>query len=790
MKHVGQLVAVVVCALCAGCDRGATVATEGEATMQDQSKHEPQAGHHEPNRLASETSPYLLQHAFNPVDWYPWGDEAFEAARKRNVPIFLSIGYSTCYWCHVMERESFEVEAVAEIMNRDFVCIKVDREQRPDVDEIYMTACQVFTRLTTGRASGGWPLSVFLEPTSLKPFVVGTYFPPQPAYGKPSFTQLLENIHTAWDNDRTAIESQAGQLATMITTELEGQAGVKPLDPALAQRALSSLLSFHDATNGGFGGAPKFPQPSYIELMIAAGWDRPDVQTAVRKTLDSMAIGGVYDHVGGGFHRYAVDGDWTVPHFEKMLYDNGQLASLYADVHERTGDPFYAEVVRGILDYVVREMTAPDGAFYSAQDAEVNAREGESYIWRPAQIRSALGESGHAEDIDLALAVYGLSKGANFRDPHHADAPPTNVLRFTDRPRAVAARHGMEREEFLARMAGINAALLAVRDTRDQPLLDDKVLGSWNGLMIKGMADGGRVLEDDAFVAAAVRAANATLARLGTDDGGLLRASRGDAAQIAAFLEDYALLADGLIALHRATGDGAWLDKAGSLVEAARLRFWNDERGGWFDTRANQSDLFVRSTNYSDGAVPSGSGSMLLVLLDLYELTGDETLLGDIEQAFAAASVSLARNPVGMSRSARALIKAGDFIPQVLPSVAVEPPPDQPVRTVLLAGDEPDSYTLRLTIAESMHINAHEPGDAKLVGLAIQPVSGGTVEIDWPAGELYRGEIRIHRSMVDVPIRVVRDTPQSKVVLDVLWQACTDQVCHRPTQTQLTVPPR
>ena len=452
----GFIRAAIVAALMVGCDsdlpaKDPAASSGAPATEQQESKpespmktestnpgdsHAQQHGSRrgEPNRLAEETSPYLLQHAYNPVDWYPWGEEAFAAARQRNVPIFLSIGYSTCYWCHVMERESFEKPEVAKIMNRDFVCIKVDREQRPDVDEIYMTACQVYTRVTTGRASGGWPLSLFLDPTTLKPFFAGTYFPPEPGFGKPSFTQLLAGVHDSWGTQRATLEEQSNQVAMMVTRELETQAGVQPLGASLGARAVSGLMSYHDKINGGFGGAPKFPQPVYLELMIAGGWDRPEVQQAVRKTLDAMAIGGIYDHVGGGFHRYAVDADWTVPHFEKMLYDNGQLASLYADVYQRTGDEFYAEVVRGILDYVLREMTAPDGAFLSAQDAEVNAREGGSYIWLPEEIREALGAQDHAQDIDFTMEVYGLAGGSNFKDPHHQDAPPANVLRFKDRP--------------------------------------------------------------------------------------------------------------------------------------------------------------------------------------------------------------------------------------------------------------------------------------------------------------------------------------------------------------------
>lgn len=799
----------IVAALILGCDQDvpakdsapesvvvqSTQDSTTERTMETESEHSgeqhshSQDGHQgEPNRLADETSPYLLQHAYNPVNWYPWGEEAFAAARERDVPIFLSIGYSTCYWCHVMERESFENPEVGKLMNRDFVCIKVDREQRPDVDEIYMTACQVFTRITTGRASGGWPLSIFLDPKNLKPFLAGTYFPPQPGFGKPSFMQLLDSVHTAWETKRPAIEEQANQIATLVTRELETQTGVQPLDTSLVNRAVSGLLSFYDETNGGFGGAPKFPQPVYVELMIDGGWDRPDVQQAVKKTLDSMAIGGIYDHVGGGFHRYAVDEDWTVPHFEKMLYDNGQLASLYADVYERTGDEFYAEVVRGILDYVLREMTAPDGAFLSAQDAEVNAREGGSYIWLPEEVKSSL--SNNEDDLNMALEVYGLSSGPNFRDPHHPDATPANVLRFQERPEALAKAQGVSREEFMERLSSINSELLKVRDKREQPMTDDKVLAAWNGLMIKGMADGGRVLQDQRYIDAAAKGASAVLARLQQDNDGLLRTSRGDVAQIDAFLEDYALLAEGFIALYRATDDQAWLENAEKLVEAARERFWNDERGGWYDTQADQADLFVRSTNLGDGAVPSGSGTMLLVLLELYELTGNDTYIDDASAAFRSVSANLAQNPTGMSRSTRAVLKASEIAPSALPKVAESPPPSQPVRAALFATADPGNWVVRLTIAPTMHINAHEPGDSDLVGLSIQAVSGGTISVAWPEGELYRDEIRIHKGVIDVPVTVNRDTPESTVVLNVIWQACTDTVCLRAEQTEIKVPPQ
>ena len=575
-----------------------------------------------------------------------------------------------------------------------------------------------------------------------------------------------------------------------MARELEVQPGVEPLGLDLVSEGVSALVRYHDAEHGGFGGAPKFPQPVYLELLVDGGWERPEVREVVTKTLDEMANGGIYDHVGGGFHRYAVDEHWTVPHFEKMLYDNGQLASVYADVHTRTGDVYYAEVVRGILDYVIREMTDPDGAFRSAQDAEVDAREGGSYIWRPAEFTAVLEQAGLAEDVEFAMNVHGLAAGTNFRDPHHRDDPPANVIRLSDRPGQLAAGMEMDRAVFVERMARVNAALLAARDTRPQPLTDDKVIASWNGLMIAGMADGGRALKEPRYIEAAERAADAVLARLGREDGGLHRTARGEKAQIDAFLEDYAMMAEGLLAIYEATGDSARLEQAEALVAAARDRFWNDERGGWFDTRADQADLFIRSVNLGDGAVPSGSSTMLLVLLDLHERTGKTAFLDDARAALRSMSVSLAANPVGMARGVRAIIKSAKIAPEILPDVKTSPPPATPVRAALLKTDDPNRWVVRLSIEGGMHVNAHDPGDDQLIGLSLEAVSGGSIQVAWPVGTPYREEIMIHRGLVDLPVVIERSAPDSTVVLRVGWQACTDTECLRPEQVELSILPQ
>jgi uncharacterized protein YyaL (SSP411 family) len=783
-----------------------------DSTMnQHASGHGSGDGDRTPNRLVDETSPYLLQHAWNPVDWRPWGPEAFEEARRRDVPIIVSIGYSTCYWCHVMERESFEDPAVAEIMNRDFVCIKVDREQRPDVDEIHMAACQIYTQATEGRPSGGWPLNAFLNPDNLEPFLVGTYFPPEPAYGRPSFKQLLQNVASAWASQREEIAAQAGRIAALVREQLSARVDPTPLDPGLAARTAAGLLQFHDAEQGGFGGAPKFPQPVYLELLLEVGGDSPELRAALSRTLDRMAVGGIHDQVAGGFHRYSVDAEWTVPHFEKMLYDNGQLASIYAEAHARTGDPYHAEVVRGILDYVGREMTDADGAFWSAQDAEVDTREGGTQIWTEDEMRSSLVDAGLASDVDFALALYGLDGGANFRDPHHPDAPPSNVLRLRDRPEAIAAAMGMDPAAFAARRATVDAALLATREGRPQPALDDKILASWNGLMIRGFADGGRVLGEPAYIDAADRAADAVLARLGRADGGLNRTARGEVVQIDAFLEDYALMAEGLLALHRATGDPRRNEQAAALVEAARERFWNDERGGWYDTQAGQSDLIVRASNISDGAVPSGAGTMLLNVIELAKLTDDPRYLDTAEAALAGMSGGIAANPSGAARSVIAVERLAAIDPARLPRgsagstgatgadvASTSEPAVRPDVTVvepsIIEGDEPGSYRLRIDIPEGQHVNAHEPGgdtpeSAGLVGLSLQVVSGGSIEVTWPAGEPWRDGVRVHEGRVEIPFVVAPDDADSTVVFVVGWQACDDRVCFRPEQREFAIRP-
>lgn len=745
------------------------------------------------NRLARETSPYLLQHAFNPVDWYPWGQEAIEAARRLDRPIFLSIGYSTCYWCHVMERESFEDERTAAILNSDYIAIKVDREERPDVDEVYMTACQVFTQITEGRPSGGWPLSVFIDPVSLAPFHVGTYYPPAPAFGRPSFSQVLEAIAAAWRDRRDEVLQQGHRLAELVGQQVSSPAPRRTLGPSTVDEAINTLMSVHDRRTGGFGGAPRFPQPVFLELLIASGWERPPVREAVVRTAVAMALGGIHDQVGGGFHRYSVDENWVVPHFEKMLYDNGQLACLYAALYERTRDPLFERTLRDTLEWVRREMTAPQGGFFSAQDAEVGAREGASYVWTPEEVVTALEAGGRASLAPAALAVFGLNEGPNFRDPHHPDAPPVNVLVMADRPEALATSRGVDVEAFLAQLDEIRQILLDARNRRPQPLTDDKILAGWNGLMISGFAEGGRVLNDGQMIETASRAAAFILDRMRDTDGGLLRVHREGASRIPAFLEDYALLARGLLDLHRASGEERWLTAAEELVADSTRRFRNEGAGGgYFDVQEGASELFVRPRTVSDGALPGGSTTMINVLLDLNERTGDRRFLMQGAADLATISGELAAHPVGAARGMLAVLRIArvdaDLLPRGEPAqegtivISVEPNP------LVLDGLE-THFAVTIELPEGVHVNAHEPAAEGLVGLALELAGGDDLELDvrYPPGGVHHGApatvagtVRIDGT---VRRRDISTSPQATpAMLRLTFQPCTADACLEPVR--------
>jgi uncharacterized protein len=551
------------------------------------------------NRLAGESSPYLLLHRHNPVDWYPWGEEALARARREDKPIFLSVGYSTCYWCHVMERESFSDPGVAAVMNRDFVNVKLDREERPDLDEIYMTATQILT------GQGGWPNSLFLTP-QLEPFFAGTYFPPDDAHGRPGFRHLLEDLAEAWKQRRAEVEEQAAEMARAMRRFLEERArpAPEPPGPGACWRGVDALARRFDRQWGGFGGAPKFPTPSNLCLLLEMAPERPDAGEMLAATLDAMARGGIYDQLAGGFHRYATDREWKVPHFEKMLYDNGFLLELYAREHARTGDAQAARVARETAAFLEREMTSPEGALWSAIDAETDGHEGAYYVWTRAEIDAVLGD----EDAAFTAPLLGFAGPPFFEGNRY-------VLHAPERWEEVARRRRLDPAELLREMAGPRGRLLAARAARPRPATDDKVLADWNGIAIAGLAIAGRLLGEPRFVAQAARAADHVLGEMRPPGGPLLHVWRAGRARIPAYLADYAFLVRGVLALHAATGEARWLAAAAELADEQSARL-GDPEGGFFVAGASP-DLLFRSKDPFDGAAPAANAVAVLNLIDL-----------------------------------------------------------------------------------------------------------------------------------------------------------------------------
>ncbi len=586
------------------------------------------------NRLAKEKSPYLLQHAHNPVDWFAWNDEAFVKARTENKPIFLSIGYSTCHWCHVMERESFEQESVGKFLNEHFVSIKVDREERPDVDKIYMT----FVQSTTG--SGGWPMSVFLTP-ELKPFFGGTYFPPDARYGRPSFLQLLEQIANLWRERKMEIAASADELHARLELITARDAKENsPLTPQTLQRAAEMFKESFDATNGGFGGAPKFPQPSIPTFLLRAAkrFNDGEAVKMVLHTCDRMNAGGIHDQLGGGFARYAVDAEWLVPHFEKMLYDNAQLAQLYLDAFLVSGDERHAEVVRNILDYVLRDMTHPAGGFFSAEDADSEGQEGKFYCWTHDELSKLLSP----EEFIVATNYYGLTKAGNFVDHSHPNPlPGLNVLSIVN-PKVVEAD--------LPLLAAAKNKMLAVRAKRIRPHLDDKILASWNGLMLGAFARASAVLGDEKYRAAAEKNLQFIREKLWDEKSKTLfhrwRDGERDNVQL---LEGYAFQLSGVIELYEATLNPAHLDFAIELATALLEKFYDFANGGFWQSPVGTSDLILRIKDDYDGAEPSGNSVATLALLKLGKITDEQKFSEAAEQTLQLFAHRLQNQPAALA---------------------------------------------------------------------------------------------------------------------------------------------
>jgi uncharacterized protein YyaL (SSP411 family) len=609
------------------------------------------------NRLADETSPYLLQHKDNPVDWSPWGDEALTRARGEDKPILVSIGYSSCHWCHVMERESFEDADVAQYMNEHFVPIKVDREERPDVDAIYMEACQAMT------GQGGWPLNVFLTPDQA-PFYAGTYFPPEPRQGMPSWRQLLEAIVEAWTERREEIRSGAPQ----IVERLGGAALLEPsqeiMDPRVLDEAVAGLRRVYDPQWGGFGGAPKFPQASALEFLLRRG--ETDM---TRRTLTAMAARGMYDQVGGGFARYSVDAHWLVPHFEKMLYDNALLARAYLHGWQVLGDDLFRRVATETLDWALREMRGPEGGFYSALDADSEGEEGKFYVWDRAEIAELIGDDG--------ANWFGTTGRGNFDG--------RNIL-----------TRGQDEPEQLGEW---KETLYAERSKRVWPGLDDKRLASWNALMISALADAGAVLERSDYLDAARKTADFVLTEMRDGSGRLLRTWKDGRARLNAYLEDHAYLVEALLTLYEATFEPRWFAAAQELADSMIERFADDERGGFFDTASDHEQLVARRKSLEDNPIPSGNSSAAYGLLRLAALTGEHAYEQRAVGVFRLLHEVAARHPQAFAH----LLQALDFHFAQVKEVAIVGPDARPLERVVrnrfrphlvLAGGEPDGVPL------------------------------------------------------------------------------------------------
>ncbi|HZI64104.1 MAG TPA: thioredoxin domain-containing protein, partial [Thermoanaerobaculia bacterium] len=753
------------------------------------------------NRLADESSPYLLLHRHNPVDWYPWGEEALERARREDKPVFLSVGYSTCYWCHVMERESFSNPEIASLMNRELVNVKVDREERPDLDEVYMAATQLMTE------HGGWPNSVFLTP-DLKPFFAGTYFPPEDRYGRPGFPALIGAIAEAWRSRRPELEEQAEEMARALRRFLEERSTPASAPPParVAEASLAALERRFDAAWGGFGRAPKFPTPSNLFLLLEFAAERPRAAEMLAATLDQMGRGGIFDQLAGGFHRYATDREWKVPHFEKMLYDNGLLLEIYAREHARSGDPEAARVARDVAWFLEREMSGPDGEFWSAIDAETHGHEGAHHVWTRAELLEVLGE----EDAAFLAPIYGF------------DGPPffeaDRYVLHLPRPLAEqAAARRVSPEELLAQIAPLRDRLLAARGRRERPATDDKVLADWNGMAISGFAVAGRLLGDGGLIERAARAAEFVLARL-RPAGRLYHAWRGGEAKIAAFLADYAYLIRGLLELDAASGPAGgerWRAAAAELAAEQQERL-GDPRGGWWNA-ASSPDLLFRSQEVFDGAVPAANAIAVLNALTLAERTGEPRFRAEAERALRAFA-PLVEAQVEAARTLTVAARRFDPEPVAAAGAAADAEPGG----VASGGDRADPlraafgdlgvraeaervvaaearyagggrgpgdwrpFRVQLHIAPGFHLHPNPASDSAFVATAIEGDGMDLRRVVYPPGVTTdAGAAGVYRGEVEISGEASPLLPTGRLLLT--YQACDETRCLPAVTRELPV---
>ena len=769
-----------------------------------------QPDHEYTNQLIHETSPYLLQHAHNPVNWYSWGKDALQKAKEQDKPIFLSVGYSTCYWCHVMERESFEREDVAKILNDHFIAIKVDREERPEIDEQYMLA----TQLVTGGA-GGWPNSVWLTPDG-RPWMAGTYFP------REQFKQVLTQLAEIWKTRRPEVEQQADQLAQAIQRIGSGQnvQSAKPVNQQLVDQAIGALRQSFDARRGGFGGAPKFPPHGSLRLLIHEYRRTKDRATRnmLTRTLDAMAMGGMHDHVGGGFHRYSTDERWFLPHFEKMLYDNAQLIRAYTDGYLLTGDERYQNVVQDIFSWVRREMTGPDGAFYSAIDSGEVGEEGEFYLWEYDEVLDVLKE----RDGKLFAELYGLKKGGNFREEATGERPGTNVLSLPTSIDRVAKDKRLDPAKLRSDLEVMRATLLTVRNKRVPPHKDDKILTSWNALMIAALAYAGRQLNEPRYTQAAAKAAEFILATM-TRDGQLLRTYRAGQAKLLGYLDDYAYFAEALVELHEATGEQRWLDWARRLADTMLDEFEDERDGGFFFTTSSHEDMLLRSKSLRGGGnVPSSNGVAAQVLLRLGRITGKPKYTQAAERTLKSLSGMMWQSPGGADSlilaSALSLEPSGSdkvVSPTASPAtqsapVATSPPDVRQVEApvtvegfishLTVAPGQRFHVAVALDIEDGWHLYADNPGIEFLVPSTVSLRYNDLVTVgEIVAPEPHRMKDPILKQMLNtytgriwylVPLTVSKDAAAGAITLelDVRTQACDDSRCLLPRTNTLRLP--
>ena len=742
------------------------------------------------NRLIHEQSPYLLQHAHNPVNWYPWGPEAFAKARRENKPVFLSVGYSTCHWCHVMERESFSQPDVAKALNAHFVAIKVDREERPDVDAVYMSAVQILT------GSGGWPETTLLLPDG-RPFYGGTYLP------KADLLRLLTGAAAAYREQRPQLVQEAARVTVQMKKVAAAQSrGAGPLTAALpleaVREAVASLHDNYDGVRGGFGGAPKFPPHASLALLLSPP-ERGDAQARAMAltTLDAMAREGIRDHLAGGFHRYSTDADWRLPHFEKMLYDNALLGESYTDAYALTHVPRYKDVADGIYGWVAREMTDPKGGFYSALDADAGGVEGSAYVWTRREVLDALGP----QDGALFAHVYQVEDGGNYDDPATGQPTGRNVLYLTKPLDQIAKDEGQDPAAFEARLAALRSKLLAVREQRVQPRRDDKVIAGWNGLMIGSLARAGKALDEPEDTRRAQKAAAFVTQTLMRPDGTLRRDWRTGHLGPPAFQDDYAYLADGLLDLADATGDARWAELARRLADAMLAKFWDSKNGGFFEG-SGEDGLLVRLKDPYDDALPSGNAVAVRVLARLGRLTGNPLYAAKARATVAAFQGTLQRSPQAVQTLALAaegaLGKAP--APSPIPSVASAFPWPGVEKVQVRVTSAPARaragghlrVMLALTVAPGWHVNSATPRDPSLIPTRVT-VGRGSVgavldgAVAYPqADEIMLGGSRlpVYQGTVRVLVPLVVDAAAwpgpGEITLRVTAQPCSDRVCLAP----------